>query len=820
MPRWPLCFLLLVVPLLSMAVVQSQEQVEYTELVKQAETQAQKGNYAEATVLAEKALKIQEALGPDRAETADALLNLAGYYHLLRKSADAEPLLKRALSINEKTLGPEHEKCGRALNQLGLVNSSLGKYVTAGDFYKRAIANQEKALGKEHPRLGTTLTNYGQMYLTTGFYAQAEALLLRAVAIFDKAPASSQFNKALALNNLAGLYSRTGKGEKALDTLDKAKPILEKNLPPDHPMLATLLTNRGGLLLMLGEIPAGEKDLIKGQEIRQKTLPAGHPDRGNSLANLGKAALAKNDIQLAETHLKAALDIYEKAYSPDHPVPQLVKNNLALTWLKQGQLAKAEKQLLELVDSQEKRYGGDFPDLALVRKNLGHLYYLQGKKTEALRWHQIAVEQVLRELQRAAPVQNQLEQMELAALNRYFLNMLLSLETTPEQASSLYEKVLSWKGMVFYRRKLQLALAGDESLRTRLLQATRNFNMIYLQTPSAALLESHAKRFRQALQNLEALEKEMSARLSEATPSAAMLTAIQQLLPLDTAAIDILRYSHVHLDQEGKSLVSSAAYAAFILRKDKPILRVNLEGAREIDELVIAWRGGLDKRRLPAEGPSDPAVLLREKVWRPLVKELQGVKTVLISPDGPLATLPFAALPGEAPGKYLLEEIRIGVVPFLQAMPGMLNQQVSKNDGLLVVGDVLFGNPQAEAGPTPRGNGSSGRWKPLPGTREEADAIEALFKTRFQNVPLMKLLGAEASEERFFQTASQGRYIHLATHGFFRFGKVPVYHCQGPSGSAAGGSGDWFKVWIPGFSAVWSWPGPTIRWRASRIAAL
>ena len=44
--------------------------------------------------------------------------------------------------------------------------------------------------------------------------------------------------------------------------------------------------------------------------------------------------------------------------------------------------------------------------------------------------------------------------------------------------------------------------------------------------------------------------------------------------------------------------------------------------------------------------------LLREKLWTPLEGAIGEAKLVLVSPDGALGKLPFAALPGAAEGAH------------------------------------------------------------------------------------------------------------------------------------------------------------------------
>ena len=71
----------------------------------------------------------------------------------------------------------------------------------------------------------------------------------------------------------------------------------------------------------------------------------------------------------------------------------------------------------------------------------------------------------------------------------------------------------------------------------------------------------------------------------------------------------------------------------------------------------MAWRKAIVQYKALDRTGKQLAHLL----WRPLQPYLRKVKTVLISPDGPVCGLPFAALPGKR-GTYLLKELAIGYV--------------------------------------------------------------------------------------------------------------------------------------------------------------
>ena len=63
------------------------------------------GKFAQAVPLAQRLLTLAGRKGPQSLEVADALDTLAGLYEAQNKFADAEPLLKRSLSIREKAPG-------------------------------------------------------------------------------------------------------------------------------------------------------------------------------------------------------------------------------------------------------------------------------------------------------------------------------------------------------------------------------------------------------------------------------------------------------------------------------------------------------------------------------------------------------------------------------------------------------------------------------------------------------------------------------------------------------------------------------------------
>ena len=78
---------------------------------------------------------------------AATLNNQAELYKEQGRYADAEPLYKRLLAINEKALGPDHPSVALALNDLAELYKEEGRYADAEPLYKRALASAPEQKG-------------------------------------------------------------------------------------------------------------------------------------------------------------------------------------------------------------------------------------------------------------------------------------------------------------------------------------------------------------------------------------------------------------------------------------------------------------------------------------------------------------------------------------------------------------------------------------------------------------------------------------------------------------------------------------------------
>ncbi len=162
--------------------------------------------YKEAEPLMKRALKIDEAaLGKDHPNVATDLNNLAALYKATNRLKEAEPLMLRALKIDEASFGKDHPKVAIDLNNLALLYQATNRLKEAEPLMLRALKIDEASLGKDHPKVATELNNLAQLYQDTNRLKEAEPLMLRALAIFEKSLGPNHPNTKTVRNNLDSL---------------------------------------------------------------------------------------------------------------------------------------------------------------------------------------------------------------------------------------------------------------------------------------------------------------------------------------------------------------------------------------------------------------------------------------------------------------------------------------------------------------------------------------------------------------------------------------------------------------------------------------
>jgi CHAT domain-containing protein len=708
----------------------------------------QRGEYAEAAKIGERILAIREkSLGPEHPDTAASLNDLADQYVSMGDYARAEPLNQRALAIREKMLGPEHPDTAISLNNLASLHQAKGDYARAEPLYKRALAICEKTLGPEHPNTAIALDNLGGLYQIIGDYARAEPLYKRSLAISEKALGPEHPGTAMSLNNLAELYRLTGDYARAEPIHQRALAVREKVLGPEHPDTAMSLNNLAALYEEKGDYARAEPLNQRALAIREKMLGPEHPDTAISLNNLGGLYRSMGDYARAEPLLKRALAISEKALGPEHPNTASFLTNFAS---EQGAANKND----EAFD--------------LFQRGL------QARNRTIANVFQIATEtQKLKFVQQSSGGYEAL----LSLIHQKFPD-------DQDKIRAGLDAALSRKAIVFDAQSRQneaIAASPDPAIKALWNSLATQRSMLAKQLqggPGRATPEIYRQRVDQLQADIGKLESGLAAKspLVAADLAQRKVTAerLAALLPSDTVLVEFVKIHDVDWTQ-GK-LSDKQRYLAFVLHPDQ---RVDLVDLGKAEALEAKGKALLDQLQAQLENmPEDlqriPPITadreLYDALWKPLVPSVGAATQVVISPDGSLNLVPFAAL--MAPdGKYLVESLEFSYVTSGRDLAR--TQPFQPETDLFLAANPDFGVAAKPAEQTPetlpRGKVRSGDFdkesvpfSPLPSTQIEADQVPQLLQD-----PRKQVMTGAAATETAVLSSRRPKVLHLATHGFF-----------------------------------------------------
>jgi CHAT domain-containing protein/Tfp pilus assembly protein PilF len=772
-----------------------------------------KGDFARAELLWQRALAIQEkTLGPAHHELASTLSNLAGLYRTKGDGLKAEPLYQRALAMREKLLGPEHPNVASSLNNLAELHRERDEYAKAEPLLRRALAIREKMLGPNHPDVAASLSNLAILHHEKGDYAKAEPLHQRALAIRENSLGPEHPEVTISLNNYAELHRRKGDYAKAEPLLQRALAIKEKVLGSDHPDVATSLGNLAILHGEKGDYARAEPLQLRALAIREKAFGLEHHDVAFPLTSLAVLHAQKGEFARAEPLFQRALAIREKALGSEHHNVAESLGNLSNLYCDKGEFARAEPLQLRALAIREKTLGPEHPDVATSLGNLANLYRDKGDYAKAAPLYQraLAIDEKalglehpkvalsLNNLARLYAAKNELNQA-VALQSRASVvserNLALNLATGSERQKIAYLALLSAQTdeivslhvhaaaadpasrdlaiTTILRRKGRVldamtdsfaALRGrsnpeDQELLDQLRSALSQLAQLVLNGPRRITPAEHQSRIKSLEEEAEKLQARISQRSDEfrAQSQPITLAAIQASIPPEAALVEFFIYRPRNAKSTKKEEEFGAPrYVAYILRKQEVPQWVGLGEAKAIDEAIDAWRRSLrDPKRRDA---SRLARAVDRLVMQPIRTHLGATRRVLLSPDGMLNLIPFAALVDER-SRFLVERYEFSYLTSGRDLPRLQVKQPSRQPALIVA-NPNYGEA-AKEGSNPTGANLGGlSFRPLAATADEARTLKKMMPAA------VMMLGDQATETTVKQTQGPD-LLHVATHGFF-----------------------------------------------------
>jgi tetratricopeptide (TPR) repeat protein len=259
--------------------------------------------------------RLEEALGPEAPELAEALTELCFVQYLNRKIEAGMPSCKRALAIYEKRYGAGHPLIARPLTSLGATVKAEGKYAEALPYFERAVAVAEVGLGADNADLAIYESNLADTLRALGRNHEAEKRLLRAAEIHERLQGPKHPDLAYDFFNLANVYSAEEKWTEALEAARKAEAILSEGGPAS--LRVEVLQLLGDVAWEQGRRAEALEQFDRAIAFAEATYGRDHFTVANVLVRLGSAYLDLKQPRKAEPPLRRAHEIRKKTTGLD-----------------------------------------------------------------------------------------------------------------------------------------------------------------------------------------------------------------------------------------------------------------------------------------------------------------------------------------------------------------------------------------------------------------------------------------------------------------------------------------------------------------------
>jgi CHAT domain-containing protein len=701
------------------------------------------------------------------------------------KYEEASRVAVRALELSEKSLVSDKSFIGNLLTRIAFIERTRGNYAKAEELFQRSLAINEKALGREHPQTARAIEGLGLIYLSIDDYVKSEPLLEESVAILEKTLGKEYPTVAACLMNVSLLHQYLGDYDRAVVELQRAIGITEKTLGTDSFLLVKMLNNLGNILVDQHSYNEAEPLFSRGLLILERIYGKEHPHVTIPLQNLGIVARHKKSYKLALDYLWRAEKIREKAYGIDHPQTAALLMNIANVYGSEGKYKEALELHHRALNIVEKRAGTYHSLTMMGLGNLARTYAAQGDIEHAVKYQIRTDEAIEKSISLNLAIGSERQKLAYLNLTANRLNRTISLQVNqasnnPLACNLAAQVVLQRKGRVLDAMSTNLSAIRqrlnpeDQALLDQLGTVTEEMARLAINGPGKMDIEEYHKQLKTLEEKRERLESEISRRNAEFRIQLQPVTldAVRSAIPENAALIEFATYRKFDpKDENYVEAYSEPRYIAYVIHNNGQLKWKDLGTTKVIDEAVGTLLKALnDPKR---QDWKTLARIVDQKVMEPIRPLLGETKHLLISPDGELNLLPFAALVDED-GRYQVEHYTF---TYLTSGRDLLRMQVSnKSRGKpLLIANPLFGDIQPSKpnsiakrtpskekrrGVTTANNLNEIYFAPLSGTAEEARSIQTIF-------PEAVLLSGDSATESALKQSTAPAILHIATHGFF-----------------------------------------------------
>ena len=247
----------------------------------------------------------------------------------INRLSEAEPLMRRALYIDEKSFGADHPKVAIDLNNLASLLHDTNRLGEAEPLYRRALASDEKSFGSDHPNVARDLNNLATLLEDQGRWQEAVGLNEKAKPIMIGYRGDPERERRGVLGKAAiadltayarALYHAGAEiAANRAEGFELAQWALQNEAANALSAMAARFAKGGQ---ELGKLVREEQDLLWSSKAAYRSLDAAAGKADAKAAEAARAAIAQIEAKLAEKQaaLRQAFPDYAELANPK-PLP-------------------------------------------------------------------------------------------------------------------------------------------------------------------------------------------------------------------------------------------------------------------------------------------------------------------------------------------------------------------------------------------------------------------------------------------------------------------------------------------------------------------
>jgi CHAT domain-containing protein len=770
-------------------------------------------DFQRAVDMGRESLEVYQSLyGQDHPDTLSKARSVASLYSQAGQFDNAQKISISVLKSDINRWGDYHPDVASDYQLLGSIARARQDYQGAITKYEAAVAVLVHCYGENNWLTSAAIYYVANLKYVSGDYTGAIRDLKTAISI-EQANGERPFLGNLFLV-LGSIYFSRNDIRNSEINYRKALLLFSKTLSPSNIASISPLCN-------LALIDRLKFDNLAAYPLYKRALTIVAKHSGNStlaadpLIGLASISMAKGDKLSAIRLLRQVVALYkskEKTVAYSQAVALL-----GFVLQSEGQYSEAEKYYKETIEVRTNILGPHHPLVATAYGNFTSLYIKQHHYKEALQSERSNIETLEHTIDSLLSMGSEDQKLKYASLlsrqTSFTISSFIKIPTT-DAAQLVAETVLRRKAraldatagildrveshdsidsVVSELRTQRTKLASliiDESVSSQDTVMTQG-DELPLQNAAAEKTGSgiqsrvttersggkilfrisgpadsiRRKQVADVIDRIEDLESQLSEIRGIYHPYDTTIASIQRILPEKSILIEYFVYRPYNPDAPNAHYYRRERLGAYALTHESMPVVADLGPLDRVSSQVVAFRRAIANRDRNITANSGQ--LLYERLIKPFASLLEGKSALVISPDGPLGVLPFAALPS-ASTRYMIQKFDISYVTAARDLAVI----DLKSDTFAYGRPVVFADPAffVSASQPVENRESSQHSRSLPknlifgrleGTAEEGQAVCRLLKCG-ENL----LTGSRATKAAMFSLHSPV-VLHIATHGFF-----------------------------------------------------